>query len=104
MQDNEIRNGNPIVELIDEDGRTVRFEHVFTVPYQDDEYVILAPIDPVEGVAEDEAVILRIEPGEDEDAYVGVEDEELLDAVFEKYLELAEDLEEMDEEEEGDSD
>ena len=97
MQDNQTRNGNPIVELIDEDGRTVRFEHVFTVPYEGDEYVLLSPVDPVEGVAEDEVVIMRIEPGEDEDAYVGVEDDQLLDAVFEKYLDLAEVQEEVDE-------
>ena len=90
MDDNEMMNGNPIVELIDEDGNEVRFEHVYTVPYENDEYVLLSPVDQVEGVGEDEVVIMRIEPGEDEDAYVGIEDDDLLEKVFEKYLELAE--------------
>ena len=90
MEDNEMMNGNPIVELIDEEGNEVRFEHVYTVPYEGDEYVLLSPVDQVEGVGEDEVVIMRIEPGEDEDAYVGIEDDELLEKVFEKYLDLAE--------------
>lgn len=97
MEDNEMRSGNAIVELIDEDGNEVRFEHVYTVPYEGDEYVLLSPVDQVEGVAEDEVVIMRIEPGEDEDAYVGIEDDDLLEKVFEKYLELAEADEEADE-------
>lgn len=91
MEDNRMENGNEIVELIDEDGKTVRFEHLMTVEYEGDKYVLLVPIDQVEDVDEDEVIILRIEESEDgEDAYVGVEDEELLEKVFERYLEIAE--------------
>ena len=97
MQDGFIE-GNPVVELMDEEGKSVRFEHVYTVPYENNEYVLLSPLDEVEGVAEDEVLILRIEPGEDEDQYVGIEDEELLERIFEKYLEMAEASEEADEE------
>ena len=43
-------------------------------------------------------VILRIEPGEDEDAYVGIEDEELLDAVFDRYMKMAEEEDEEEDE------
>lgn len=103
MDNKELSGPNPIVELIDEDGRTVRFEHVCTVPYEGDEYVLLSPLDEVEGVEDDEVVILRIEPGEDEDAYVGIEDEELLDAVFDQYMKMAEE-EDEDEEDEDEED
>ncbi len=89
--------GNAIVELIDEDGKTVRFEHVYTVPFEGDEYVLLSPIDDVDGIGEDEVMIMRIEPGDEDDAYVGIEDEELLEKIFEKYLELAEADDEADE-------
>ncbi|NLL53971.1 MAG: DUF1292 domain-containing protein [Clostridiales bacterium] len=98
MDSKERSGANPIVELIDEDGQTVRFEHVYTVPYEGDEYVLLSPLDEVEGVEEDEVVILRIEPGEDEDAYVGIEDEELLDAVFDRYMKMAEEEDEEEDE------
>lgn len=85
-----MENGTNIIELVDENEKTVRFEHLMTVEYEGDAYVLLSPIDQVEDVAEDEVVILKIEEGEDDDTYVGVEDEELLEKVFERYLEIAE--------------
>jgi uncharacterized protein YrzB (UPF0473 family) len=77
-----------IVTLIDEEGNEVSFEHIDTIMYQDHEYVLLLPTEPVEGMSEDEegVVILRIIRGDDEDAYENVEDEALLDTVFEMYL------------------
>lgn len=81
-----------IVELVDDEGKPVKFEHLMTLEFEGGNYVLLAPIDDVEGIGEDEVVILKIEDGdsEDEDVYVGVEDEELLERIFEKYLEIAE--------------
>ncbi len=101
MEDNRMESGNEIIELIDENGKPVRFEHLMTVEYEGDPYVLLVPIDDVEDVDEDEVIILRIEKGDDgEDAYVGIEDEELLEKVFERYLEIAEADEDALEEEE----
>ena len=86
-----------VVELVDENDNVVRFEHLMTVEHEGDAYALLVPIDPVDEVGEDEVVILRIEEGEDgDDTYVGVEDDALLEAVFEKYLEIAEDDDELD--------
>ena len=103
--DGRMENGGNIIELVDEDEKTVRFEHLMTVEYEGDSYVLLSPIDEVEGLGEDEVVILKIEEGEENDTYVGVEDEELLEKVFERYLEIAEadeDELEADEDEEDD--
>ena len=101
MEDNKMENGNEIIELIDEDGKNVRFEHLMTVEHEGESYVLLVPIDDVEDMEEDEVIILRIEASEDgDDAYVGVEDEALLEAVFERYLEIAEADEDAQEEEE----
>jgi uncharacterized protein YrzB (UPF0473 family) len=101
MEDNRMESGNEIVELLDEDGKSVRFEHLMTVEYEGDPYVLLVPIDEVEDVDEDEVIILRIETGENgEDAYVGIEDEDLLEKIFERYLEIAEADEEALEEQE----
>jgi uncharacterized protein YrzB (UPF0473 family) len=101
MDDNTMESGNEIIELLDEDGKSVRFEHLMTVEYEGNPYVLLVPIDEVEDVDEDEVIILRIEEGEDgEDAYVGIEDEDMLEKIFEKYLEIAEADEEALEEEE----
>jgi len=80
-----------IIELIDEDGNEVSFEHLMTLEHDGKAYICLAPIEPMEDVAEDELVIMRIETDEDgNDYYATVDTEEELDAVFEKYLEIAE--------------
>ena len=80
-----------IVELIDEDGKEVQFEHLMTLEHQGKTYVCLAPVEPDEEIGDDELVILRIDTDEDgNDCYVTIEDDEELDDVFEKYLEIAE--------------
>ena len=80
-----------VVELVDEDGNAVRFEHLMTLEHEGKPYICLVPLDPMEDVSEDELVILRIETDEEgNDVYATVDDEAELDAVFEKYLEIAE--------------
>ncbi len=80
-----------IVELIDEDGKEVRFEHLMTLEHNGKTYVCLAPAEPDDDIGDDELVILRIDTGDDgNDAYVTIDDDEELDDVFEKYLEIAE--------------
>ena len=80
-----------IVELIDEDGKEVQFEHLMTLEHQGKTYVCLAPVEPDEEIGDDELVILRIDTDEDgNDCYVTIDDDEELDDVFEKYLEIAE--------------
>ena len=80
-----------IVQLIDEDGNEVEFEHLMTLTHDGMDYICLVPTQPMEDVEEDELVILRIETDEDgNDVYASIEDEAELDAVFEKYLEIAE--------------
>lgn len=80
-----------IVELIDDEGNEVDFEHLMTLEYEGHNYICLVPVEPMEDVAEDELVILRIETDEEgNDAYATIDDDDELDAVFEKYLEIAE--------------
>ena len=80
-----------IVELVDEEGNDVRFEHIMTLEHKGKVYICLVPVDPMEDVGEDELVIMRIEDdGEGNDVYATIEDDAELDEVFEKYLEIAE--------------
>jgi len=77
-----------IIVLNDENGNEIEFEFADLIEYQDKEYVILLPV----GDDEDdcEVVILQVEPGDedsDEDAYVSVEDDAVLTAVFEIFKE-----------------
>ena len=80
-----------VIELIDEEGNEVSFEHLMTLEHEGKQYICLAPVEPMEDVEEDELVILRIETDEDgNDCYATVETDEELEAVFEKYLEIVE--------------
>lgn len=80
-----------IVQLVDEDGNEVEFEHLMTLEHKGQTYICLVPVEPMEDVEEDELVILRIETDDEgNDCYTSIDDDALLDEVFEKYLEIAE--------------
>ncbi len=81
--DEELDN---IITLNDEDGKEVKFEFLDLVELDSEEYVVLLPLD--ESGEEDEAgevVILKVEDtdSEEEESYVSVDDEEILEKVFE---------------------
>lgn len=79
-----------IVELIDENDNIVKFDHIMTLEHEGEKYALLSPIDDLEDVEEGEVVIMRIEEGDEQDAYVGIEDEDLLETIFQKYLAIVE--------------
>ena len=90
MDENNINNeeyneDDSIVILKDEDGNDVKFEFLDLIEYNGDNYVILLPADDVESENADEVVILRedSQPDEEEESYVSVGDEEVLNSVFE---------------------
>ena len=79
-----------IVILNDEDGNEVQFEFLDLVELDDEEYVVLLPITGEGEEDEGEVVILKLEDTDDdseEESYVGVEDEEILNKVFEIFKE-----------------
>ncbi len=86
MENEEMDN---IIVLNDEDGNEVRFEFLDLVELEDEEYVVLLP---VEGDVEEDGrvVILRLEDSDEdsgEESYIGVDDQETLDKVFEIFKE-----------------
>lgn len=87
MENEELDN---IVILNDEDGNEVQFEFLDLVELDDEEYVVLLPITGEGEEDEGEVVILKLEDTDDdseEESYVGVEDEEILNKVFEIFKE-----------------
>ena len=80
-----------VVQLVDEDGNEVAFEHLMTLEHKGNAYICLVPVEPMEDVGEDELVILRLETDDEgNDVYATIDDDAELDEVFEKYLEIAE--------------
>ena len=75
-----------IVILNDEEGNEVKFEFLDLVELDNEEYVVLLPVTSEGEEDEGEVVILKLEDTDDdseEESYVGVEDEEILNQVFE---------------------
>ena len=78
-----------ILTLTDENGNEVNFEYLDSVEYNGVEYLVLAP----EGDEEGETVILEVQPVDEENEnYIGVEDEPVLDAVFGIFKERYKDI------------
>lgn len=87
MENEELDN---IVVLNDEEGNEVQFEFLDLVELDNEEYVVLLPVTDEGEEDEGEVVILKLEDTEDdsdEESYVGVEDEEILNKVFEIFKE-----------------
>ena len=77
-----------VITLTDSDGSDVDFEVLDIVPYNDHEYAVLLPVDDKSDSPE--AVILELleaEEDNEEDMLQGVEDEEILNAVFNLFME-----------------
>ena len=90
-----------IVELIDEEGVKREYEHLMTFEYKNEWYVALTLVEPAEEADEDEGAeiaIYHLVGGEDDEQLETIEDEALLDEVFEEFCRLYEDDEESEEE------
>ena len=77
---------DPIITLTDADGNDVEYEFLDVVEYNGHEYAVVLPVADDDGLV----VILRIEPvegDEEQEAYIGVDDEEEAEAVFQLFKE-----------------
>ncbi len=83
MAENEITQEEESPELLtltDENGQDMTFEYLDCIEYEGTEYLVLLPADEE---ADNEIVILEIQPVDEENEnYVAVEDEATLDAVY----------------------
>ena len=77
-----------IIILNDEDGNEVQFEFLDLIELDGEEYVVLLPVEDDEE-EDGEVVILKVEDtdSEDEESYVSVDDQEILNKVFEIFKE-----------------
>ena len=75
-----------IIVLNDEEGKEVKFEFLDLIEYENEEYIILLPIEEEET---EEVVILKVDDvdSEEEESYVSVDDKDVLNKVFEIFKE-----------------
>ena len=78
-----------ILTLTDENGVDNDFEYLDCIEFDGKEYLVLMPVD----TAETEIVILEVEPVDEENEnYLAVEDEKLLNAVYSIFKEKYKDI------------
>ena len=82
-----------IIELVDENGETVEFEHLMTFEHEGKTYIAMMSVGEEEA-EEGEVVLLAIAEDENgEECYVCVENEQEQEDVFVKFLKLMEEME-----------
>ena len=96
-KENQVLNEN-ILELTDDEGNKVQFEHLLTFEYGENFYVSLLPVTPLEDFEDGEVLLMRLEEDGDDDIFLPVETEEELEGAWNAFLELYND---EDEEENG---
>lgn len=85
--DVEIIDEDEVITLYDDDNKPVKFYEVACIEYKGDFYALMQPVEPMEGLGEDEALIFKVrEEDEDNDVFEPVTDENVLEAVFNEYL------------------
>ena len=79
-----------LLSLTDENGQETVFEYLDVIEYQGKEYLFLLPADEEENT---EVVIFEIQPVDEENEnYLAVEDEAVLNAVYDLFKEKYKDI------------
>lgn len=88
MNDEYVDLDDEIIELVDDEGKVIKFKLLDVTEYKGEKYTLLIAAEPDEQIAEDEVVIFRL--NEQEEVLEPVEDEALLDEVYDFYCSEAE--------------
>lgn len=81
-------DNNDAIILFNEKGEEIAFEQIAIIPQNGKVYAILKPIQPLEGLGEDEGLVFFV--NEDEGILELITDEKIIDDVFAVYDELVE--------------
>ncbi len=80
-----------IVELTTDDGKKLKFYFVGTIEYKGKNYSAFEPAEQIDGIEDDDLVIFELAGDDEETAdLLPVEDEKLLDEVFEEFCRVLE--------------
>ena len=83
MENEKMEDLAGVMTLINENGEEIEYEFVDSITYDNAEYVVLLPVE--EGDCE--AVILAVEADGDMENYVAIDDEDILNAVYDIFKE-----------------
>ena len=88
-----------IVTLLSATGEEIDFVEIAGIAHKGNFYAILQPVELLEGMADDEALVFKVSRGPDgEDKFEIELDDAIIDAVFTEYNRLLDSIENNDEE------
>lgn len=83
-----------IVTLLSADGEEIDFVEIAGIAHKGSFYAILQPVELIEGMSDDEALVFKVSRTESgEDKFEIELDDEIIDAVFAEYNRLLDNLE-----------
>jgi len=89
--DHMVNDDDDIVTLLSDDGEEIDFIEVAGIAYRGNFYAVLQPVELLDGMEEDEALVFKVTRGKDgEDKFEIELDDTIIDAVFEEYNKLLE--------------
>ena len=95
IDDEIISEEDDIVTLLSADGEEIDFTDIAGIAYKGKFYAILQPVELIDGMEDDEALVFEVTRGDDdEDKFNIVTDDDIIDAVFEEYNRLLDEAEE----------
>ena len=89
--DHMVNDDDDVVTLLSDDGEEIDFIEVAGIAYRGNFYAVLQPVELLDGMEEDEALVFKVTRGKDgEDKFEIELDDTIIDAVFEEYNKLLE--------------
>lgn len=84
-----------IITMVSQDGTEIDFVELADIVYNDNYYVVVQPLKPLEGVEDDACLVFKVEEnGEDEAKFTIELDDDVVDKVLAEYERLLEEAEE----------
>lgn len=89
VKDIDFQEEIEVLTLTGIDGNDIEFELIAELEYNEKWYVYLVPVEKIEGLEDDELLIAEVHVDEEGfDTFEFVEEEELLEKLFNEFLEL----------------
>ena len=89
LNENEFEEDDDIITLLSAGGEEIDFVEIAGIAHKGNFYAILQPVELIEGMADDEALVFKVSRGENgEDKFEIELDDEIIDAVFAEYNKL----------------
>ncbi len=79
--------GADYVTIEDDDGNEFELEHLSTLQFEGDEYMVFLPADMDEDDPDYGFIILRVEEVDGEEQFASVDDDEKLQRIYDYYME-----------------